>query len=526
MNTKPNYPWFVKGDIDGFFGLMVDNLVQLLLIISLCGIIKMPDEFIFNRILPGAAISIIIGNLFYSWQAKKLAEKTGRTDICALPYGINTPSVFAFFFFIILPVYYTTKDHELAWKVGLLACFASGLFEFAGAFIAERIRKITPRAALLSTLAGIAITFIAMDFALKIFEKPLIAMLPMGIILVQYFSRIRFPLGIPGGLLALAVGTALYWALGISSGQPPTVDWHFAPTLPGLYIGDLLSVVKGDYFLTYLSIILPMGIFNVVGSLQNIESAEAAGDLYPTGPCLAVNGIGSMIGACCGSCFPTTIYIGHPGWKGLGARAGYSILNGCFITIICLTGSVSLISQIVPMEAGMAIVVWIGIIITAQAFQSTPNNHAPAVAVGLFPSIAAWGRILVSQSLLVAGTNLSAVGLSAFTGYIAIRGLITLEQGFIFTSMILAAVSVFLIERKFLYAAGWSVFAAVGTLVGIIHAHKITEAGNIMPVFFAEAAREFYPIAIGYLLFAALFLGCHFWMKHQPAQAEDYAGSH
>jgi AGZA family xanthine/uracil permease-like MFS transporter len=29
--------WFVRGDIDGFFGLFVDNLLQLMLIAVLCG---------------------------------------------------------------------------------------------------------------------------------------------------------------------------------------------------------------------------------------------------------------------------------------------------------------------------------------------------------------------------------------------------------------------------------------------------------------------------------------------------------
>src|SRR5690606_8875587 len=124
--------------------------------------------------------------------------------------------------------------------------------------------------------------------------------------------------------------------------------------------------------------------FNVLGSLQNIESAEAAGDRFDTRSSLAVNGVGTIAAALFGSCFPTTIYIGHPGWKGLGARAGYSTLNGIAISAICLTGTVTAISRAVPIEAGVAIVLWIGIIITAQAFQATVRDHAPAVAIGLF----------------------------------------------------------------------------------------------------------------------------------------------
>ena len=62
------YPWIVKRDIDGFFGLAIDNLIQFLLIATLCPIITgIPAEFVFTRIMPGAALSVLVGNIFYSW---------------------------------------------------------------------------------------------------------------------------------------------------------------------------------------------------------------------------------------------------------------------------------------------------------------------------------------------------------------------------------------------------------------------------------------------------------------------------
>ena len=102
---------------------------------------------------------------------------------------------------------------RLAWQAGLVACLGSGLIEFSGAFVAGFVRRITPRAALLGALAGIAIGFISMDFFLQVFERPLLALLPAGIILIQYFSGVRFPFGIPAGLMALLVGTVLAWSI-------------------------------------------------------------------------------------------------------------------------------------------------------------------------------------------------------------------------------------------------------------------------------------------------------------------------
>lgn len=503
-----SHPWFVRKDLDGFFGLMIDNLIQLILIVSLCReLIHLPDAYIFGRILPGAAISILVGNLFYSWQARRLARETGREDVTALPYGINTVSLFAYLFFIMLPIYQETKDPIWAWKVGLVACFLSGALEIAGAFIAETVRRMTPRAALLSALAGIAITFISMDFAFRIFAQPLIALVPMALILVSYFSHQGFPLGLPGGMVAILAGTALAWASGAMSMGGWEQNPGFAyPVFAGTSLWEALSRPE---FLKYLSVILPMGIFNVVGSLQNIESAEAAGDRYKTFPSLMANGIGSVAAALFGSAFPTTIYIGHPGWKRLGARSGYSALNGIFISLLCFTGTIQAVLAFIPLEAGIGILLYIGIIIVAQSFQETPKEHAPAVALGLFPALAAWGLLMVETGLGAGGKSLYQAGLAPFAQSLAIHGMISLERGFIFTSMILSAIGVFLIEREFFRAAFWSLAAAFFAATGIIHAYTLTP-GGVATRFGLLAAPDF---AASYLLLFALFLLVGWWGK-------------
>lgn len=509
MSQPPlSAPWFVRNDLDGFFGLMIDNLIQLILIVTLCReLIHLPDAYIFGRILPGAAISILIGNFFYSWQARRLARETGREDVTALPYGINTVSLFAYVFFIMLPVYQETKNPIWAWKVGLLACFLGGLIEIAGSFIAEGVRRMTPRAALLSALAGIAVTFISMDFAFRIFDQPLIALVPLALILLSYFSHYRFPLGLPGGLVAILIGTALAWGLGGMAAGSQSVEVTLAPPVfTGAFLWEALWHPE---FLKYFSVILPMGIFNVVGSLQNIESAEAAGDRYRTFPSLMANGVGSVVASLFGSAFPTTIYIGHPGWKRLGARSGYSVLNGIFIAFLCLTGTIQAVLVLIPIEAGIGILLYIGIIIVAQSFQETPKEHALAVALGLFPALAAWGLFMVETGLRAAGKSLYEVGFTPFAQSLAIHGMISLERGFIFTSMILAAIGVFLIERQFFRAAFWSLAAAFFAFIGIIHAYDLTP-GGVTTRFSLFAAPEF---AMSYLLLFVLFLAVGWWER-------------
>ncbi len=520
------FKWVVPGDIDGFFGLMVDNLIQLLVLIGLCSfVLGFPLPFIYSTILPGVAISLVIGNFFYSYQAYQLAKKEGREDVTALPYGINTVSLFAFIFFVMLPVYLSSKDFKLAWKVGLLATFWSGVIEFLGSFVANFIRKNTPRAALLSALAGIAMTFISMDFLIRTFQSPLVAFLPLGVILLQYFGKVKFPFHIPGGLLSVVVGSLLAWLSGLWMDKSmmswkavessfSTIGFYF----PVFSLPEFFSMLFDENVTRYASIIIPMGLFNVVGSLQNIESAEAAGDKFETQSSLMVNGLGTIVGSLFGSPFPTTIYIGHPGWKALGARSGYSFLNGIFMTVVCLFGFMGLLQALVPIEAGMAIILWIGFIIGAQAFDSSPGKHSPAIVVGLFPAFAGWAVLMVQSVFNFANGKLQEVltsaGVSAthsivmsevplslpFLPY-TLGGLLSLSQGFLLTSMIWASICVYVIDKELKKSAIWSLIGLLLSGIGLIHSFQLN-GNNIITSFSIPAAPVF---MISYGLLAILF---------------------
>jgi AGZA family xanthine/uracil permease-like MFS transporter len=523
---------FVRGDIDGFFGLALDNLVQLLVIVSLCkGVLDFPNAILYDHVLPGAAVSLLVGNLFYSWQALRLARRTGRSDVCAQPYGINTVSLFAYVFLVMLPAKIEAKDvlhldsHDAAlyaWRAGLVACFACGLIEFLGSLVAQRIRKVTPRAALLATLSGIALGFISLGFLFRTFAHPIVGLTTLGIILMVYFGRVKFRLGIPGGLVAVALGTVLYWL-----GQIPMDNWKDLSAIswlkheltpagqekitfhqPQFILNDLIEALRAGHLLKYLTVIIPMGAFTLLGSIQCIEAAEAAGDSYPERPSLMANGIGTMAAALFGSCFPTTIYIGHPGWKAMGARAGYSVLNGLFFTIVCLFGLLGYIAHWIPIDAGMAIVLWIGIVITAQAFQACPKEHAPAVVVGILPGVAAWGTLLMVQALNVAGygppgnLKFSEELPEKFHGLDNwIEGAFALREGFIFTSMILAAATVALIERKFVVAAIWCFVAAALACFGFIHSFKYLLGDTTQDLF-----HPAWPFVAGYVIMGTCFL--------------------
>ena len=114
------------------------------------------------------------------------------------------------------------------------------MIELSGSVLADPLRRWLPRAALLSTLAGIGLTFIALGFLFRTYEYPVVALVPLGIILLTYFGRVEFP--IPGGLLAVLVGTALAWITGLVRPDAATFEEALAPLgwhPPGIYMEAL-----------------------------------------------------------------------------------------------------------------------------------------------------------------------------------------------------------------------------------------------------------------------------------------------
>ena len=512
--SSASIAWFTRWDLDGFFGLFVDNLLQLMLMGILCKLFcGFPTEFITGQILPGAALSILIGNLYYAWQARQLAISSGKEDVTALPFGINTPSLIAFIFLIMAPVYQETKDYHLAWQAGLFACFLNGVMEIIGAYGGDWLRKNTPRAALLCALAGVAITFIAMGFIFQIFSNPLVGLLPTFLILISYAGRVKWPAGLPGGFLAVVIGTTVAWTLkyfGLVTFNVSTDPVFFGFHPPNLVPQDIFSLLKSPTGWKYMAVIFPMGLFNVIGSLQNLESAEAGGDSYPTRPSLLTNGIATVVAAFFGSAFPTTIYIGHPGWKAMGARHGYSILNGVLISLLCLFGGVSLFLRLIPQECILGILLWIAIIITAQAFQEIPKPHALAVVFGFIPAFAAFAlELVVKPTLQAAHVSLAVVAPALEESY-HLKGLISLSQGFLLISMIFAAILVFVIERQFQKAAYWCFAASLFSFTGLIHAYTLTANGEILNQFGLCAAPDF---GVVYAFIGAVLVGIHFNKK-------------
>lgn len=468
-------PLWTRGDLNAFFGLGINMLVNVLVLAGLAAfVVQIPADDVYHTILPALGIELLVGNIFYFYLAKRLAEREGRSDVTAMPYGPSVPHMFIVTFVVMLPTFLATKSAVKAWEAGLAWAFIIGVIILVGAFVGPTIRRFTPRAALLGTLAGISITFISMRPAAQMWEAAWIALPVLTLIVVGFVSGVRLPGNFPIGLAALLLGSAIAWAGGfMETAKVGDAVEAIAVGIPSLNIDLLLNGLEGISPL--LATAIPLGIYNFTEAMSNVESAAAAGDNYNLRHVLLADGTGAVIGSMVGSPFPPAVYVGHPGWKAAGGGISYSLATGVVIFGLCVFGLFPLLAAILPVPAIVPVLLYIGLIIGSQAFRAVPRAHYAAVVLAIVPNVAAWGSGLVDSALTAAETNAGVVGNAALNNAgVVYEGLLKLGEGAVLAGMLLGAIAAFMIDRRFVWAAGYSFLGAALALVGLIHGAKVS----------------------------------------------------
>lgn len=485
---------WVKSDWNGFFGLFTNNLTNILVMASLLSVVVgLPHDLVYLRILPAVGFSIFLASAYYTKMAVSLAKKTGRNDVTALPSGTSVPHMFLIVFMIIGPVYWSTQNATLAWSAGVVWSLAEGVIELIGSVIGERMRRFIPRAAMLGSLAGVSLTFIALNPAFSVFAVPYIGLVSLVIVLLGFVGKVKMPFSIPTGLVAIVAGITLGWSTGLMQMQP--LMEAFANVSIGLPIPSFGRWFDGfSTAAPFLIAAIPLGIYNFVETIDNCESAAAAGDEYNTKEALIADGSTSIIGSLFGSPFPTAIFIGHPGWKDAGARLGYSLASGAGVLLMTVFGVISLLLNVIPVVAILPILLYIGMVITSQAFTANHHKYAPAVVIAMVPSLADWTRNAVDIALSSANTSAVEVGVSMInTNGLNYAGMFDLGQGAIIVGMILGSITAFIIDHQFKNAAIAAFTATVLTFFGVIHSASV-------------GINSQYEMTIGYALMGFILL--------------------
>ncbi|MGO9918371.1 MAG: permease [Isosphaeraceae bacterium] len=476
------YRWAARGDINAFFGLMLDNIGCMILMASLLVIgFDLPRTFVLVKMIPGTAVGVLVGDLIYSVMALRLARRTGRRDVTAMPLGLDTPSTFGTVFLIIGPAYQEALHRGLdaeasarhAWFLGIAMILASGIFKLGCAPVSGWVRKIVPRAGLLGSLTAIALVIISFLPLLDIVAQPVAGMVALALILATLTARWHFPRQFPGALGAVAVGCVCYYGmhlvgwgpgLGAEGGHPVAA---FRAVLP-LPVAEWLEWFSRYWrdAVGYLPVAMPLALATVVGGIDCTESAAAAGDDYPTGRIIAAEGLATVLGGLFGGVIQSTPYIGHPAYKAMGARSAYTLATALFVGAAGIFGFFDWIFLIIPKAVIFPILIFIGLEITSQSFHATAPRHFPAVALACVPALAYLALLALNQVMPEVGKPFTQ--LRPQTQH-WIQSVTMLAGGFIVTSLLWGTALAHLIDGRVRPVVATLLIAAVFSWFGVIH---------------------------------------------------------
>ncbi len=567
------YRWASSGDVNAYFGLLLDNIAGLVLMVGLLvGGFNMPADFVLSRMIPGTAIGVLVGDLLYFFMALQLAKKTGRQDVTAMPLGLDTPSIFGLSIFVVGAAYSTSLQSgalpeeaaTFAWHIGICCMIYAGIFKSVCSFAGTWVRKVIPRAGLFGSLTSIALVIISFIPLVDVFREPIVGLVALAIVLTTLVGRVPLPFKIPGTLAALVVGGIIHYIQLVVSAQPIA---SFESLVPGLPPTEWMSALGFDWWkqmgpaVNYLPVAIPFALCTVVGGIDCTESASAAGDDYSTGQILGVEAFATFIAGLFGGVTQTTPYIGHPAYKAMGGKAAYVLGTAITVGAVGLLGGFSYFYLLIPKAAVYPILIFVGLEISAQSFLATPKRHYPALVLACVPALAFLAYLYADQILGGIGIQslseqsslrpdlrqaldalaANAIGNQPLTDQLKtvesafrirpdllsdLHTVHILKQGFILTSLLWASLLAMAIDRRMNQAALFTAIAGVFTLFGLIHS-PLSNNALFLPVALPgladswvlpnEMMSSMLQLAFGYFATSGLFV---LWGRYLAASGQ------
>lgn len=509
---KTIVPWFRRGDIGGMSYSITNNIVNYLIVIAtLSGVLGWPDKIVYGYVIPGMSIGLLCSGIYYAYMGRRLSKKEGRADVTALPSGVSTPAMFVILYGVIMPLHYALEDPMLAWSAAVAACFIGGAVEFIGGFIGPWMKEKLPRAALLGTVAGIGFIWMATQGVFDVFGDPLVGLPILFVAMVGIFGGYLFPKKIPPLVVAIVGGIIYAFCLGRT-----TVDFSGI----GFYIPNPVNSIQHliDGFAIvapYLTIVIPVEIYNFIETMDNVEAANAAGDNYNVRETQFADGICTMISALCGGVVPNTVWLGHAGLKKSNAGIGYSLVSGIVLGAAGLFGLFTFLSNMVPPAVCAVTFLWCAIVMVAQAFKDCEVKHYAAVGIAMVPPVADYLYTQITGAVGLAGyyTEVMPSGLSEYNAEITQmikdagvmwNGVPGVKSGAIIIGILLGTMTVFIIDKKLDKVAITAAAGYVLACFGFIHSAQL-------------GFNPTSPFAVGYLVIAVLAIIFHMgrssWFK-------------
>jgi len=493
---------FRSGDVGGMVYVIANNIVNYIIVIATLTALGWPDYIIFGRVIPGMSIGLMAGCIYYAYMAHKLAVKEGHLNVTALPSGVSTPAMFVFLFGVITPMHYILGDPEIAWRASIAACFLGGVIEILGSFIGPWLKRNLPRAAMLGTIAGIGFIWMATQGFFDVYGDPVLGLPILVLSVMGLFGGFLFPRKISPFVVAILGG--IIYALALGRIRPDISG--IGPTFPNPFEVIPAMIDGFKYVAPYLAIVIPVEIYNFIETMDNVESANVAGDNYNVREAQLADGCFTVVSTLFGGCIPNTVWLGHPGLKTGKAGIAYSWISGLFLGVAGLFGLFSLLNSMVPPAVCAVTFLWCAIIMMAQGFKEVKVKHYAALVMAMVPSIAdyVYTQVTGALGLMDIWAETQASGLPGFSHEISEElihfgvmwnGVPAVKSGAIIIGLIWGAATVFIIDRNLKRAGITFAIAAVLSLFGFIHRAGIEFAYDS-------------PFMIGYIIMAVMCLVC------------------
>lgn len=508
--TAGAYRWLRGGDANAFFALMLDNLLNLVILNGILVGFGYPQELVLRLMIPGTALGVLVGDVAYTWLAIRLAKRTGNPDVTAMPLGLDTPSTIGIAVTVLGPAFLAAKGAHLAggmvesaaveqaayttWYLGMAVMMIMGLVKLVFAFLGDLVRRAVPNAGLLGSIGGIGIALLAYLPLLDIFGAPIVGLSALGLVLYTLVARLPLPGRLPGAAVAVAVATALYYALGPVGLAGEGFAWPELVFQPVLAL-PTLGFVKGlSEVGPFLPIAIPFGLLTIIGGINVTESARVAGDAYETRSILLTEAVATLVAGLFGGVSQSTPYIGHPAYKKMGAAAGYTLATGLFVGLGGLLGYVQFVVGLIPKAAVTPILLFIGLEIVHQAYHEASEDpavpssrYSPAVTLAFLPSLA--------QLALITVKGLLGGDIGQYAEQLSVLAL--LGNGFILTAMLWGGGLALLIDRKLVRAGVFFLVAGALASVGLIHSPHLSGA-MVLPWAAGEVGHVVRTVVLGY----------------------------
>ena len=505
MNTKA-MRLFKAEDVGGVVYSFVGNLVNYIIIIYALQGIGWTDDIIYGRVVPGLSIGLMASGFIYAYMGRKLAKRTGRTDVTALPSGVSTPAMFVYLYGVIYPLHYAGLSPEECWTAAVAACFLGGFIELIGGFVGPYIRRIIPRAAMLGAVAGIGLVWMATVGLFEVYHDPVLGMPVLIIAIIGLIGGYVFKKKIPMLLVSVVFGVVYAICLGRVQIDTSTVG----VVLPYFSGANILAGFK--LIVPYLGVIIPIEVYNFIETMDNVESAIAAGDDYNVGHAQIADGCCTMLSALFGGIIPNTVWLGHPGLKKSGTGTGYSWVTGVLFGASALFGVYGFFNSLMPAVIASITFLWCAILMVVQSSTDVPRRHGAAVAIALIPHIAdvlytyvrdALGSFGIFLEDTLTMNSSDTVSQTMLNYGVTWHGVAAMRHGAILTSILWATVVVLIIDRR-LDKAGYAlIIASILSFFGFMHAPMLGFGIDTMS----------FPYAVGYLICAVICFIFHFTHK-------------